>query len=1784
MSFLSGLSNIFHGIGHVFDAHDDDQKKKEQQQQQQQAQQPRAPMAAPGSSPRQNPTPAPVAPPKAAPIALPTALYQGNNNQQNVPQAGSYDPNAPLVKAVNDQEAARAAANIAHPQVRQSLIHNLVHGALTGAKDVGSVAAGTSLGVLRAGEGLVQGVTDIPKLAVDAGTWAGDKLSGTDYKPQFVKAIDNATNAVDAPQKFLQKKTDEAAQAFGAPGAAVYKPVQVAANVATVIPAGAAALSKIGEVRNLGKLGDVASGVNDFVSGQKAASPALQALEKVRSNVANRFEEVNGVHGTPDVEAPAKPSIEAGVKSANPNQERDAVAQAEAAAPPPPEPLPQIEEHALNDHEQAALTNLNKDAKTRVLTDDEEKLRTALRGKSDTIDAANNPEPTTPVKAGKSTGNPRSMRQFEYTDEPMTDGMKKALAELEGNQTNTDYQAAHDELRNLSKEAGQPELYRKVMQHIADNNMSQAEASAYIKQGLSGMRDSGTNAKIRGARANETTKSRPTSPKSSTTPPAQLEAPSKLITSTAPLTPVEKPLSKVRATPKTEAARPQAEKQPLSQVSTSPSKSPKLMSDTVPQTSNGVKTAPNAPNLRPQAVKDLEEIGKKEDAANPNKTKWQQITGSTKEHDVFSNDDLNNAADRYTATKTDEELAKDYASDGTKKVSINSAADLAKAYSAVKRFGKMAADGNKDVGTAIDDILTAAEEHVSRAGRTLNYAGSMYDSLPKEAKTAYLLRSVEKARASSGLEPLTDAEKSAATETINKLLDKGEGHMEVATKAQGKIEAARDAAKAGEKGKSTVGDLYKQDSIAQDSIRKAQAAQGELTDAYSKLAPEKLGVGNVGERAGNLARSLMLTSVTGRASDVASTSANVLHLLTQHSVEAAIGKIANTGRQVAGKTPGKYIDTLPSPTAFVHGGAQGLQKTTGELAGKSYVSDVQKMTKSNPEVGKGQLHLAQGSGFTKFVSSRAHAMAEAATNLSSGVKNTRLLQLAYQDGKKAGLTGDDLDLYAHSTALSPTKMMSAAGDKLIDEVNNMNDNPFTHGLETVAKGFDKIPVVGDTIRNLVSPFNRWIGGAAWNGVTDKNVVANFIKAGRAMTKGDSQEAVHQLAGLVTNSAGAMGAGYALAQAGVLRTTNGEGYNDDGLYLHLGAHNIPVGFFGFFAPGIIMGAATHDAMKDNSGKNIAQKVMDIATNSFDKMATAYLHNTTIGGGNSLLRDAENAIQHKSGVTWGDVGVNAAGDAAGNYIPGITGDANSAINTFNIGNLNPNHEAGLTKATEGMSGKMNPATGNPSTAKDVPKSVANQLANRIPVLGQKVVPRNPGVAAPDPYSRVFRGDNESPEQQTTKNAVSVLPQDQQDKVMAALRKDSGATKYTAQKAADAAAPGPAKDKAQQVVDKMNFGTDGKNRVTAAVDQAKQTQDVGKFQTTGSDQQIKTIGDKTYAMIKGKASSFDTPQKAQQAVDLQNFKDSSAKTLTKNGMVFERGSNGKVTSMEQKDYDYKQANDKITSAKNSGDVTGYTSGHQKLLDNIGWQLNHADLTPEARASLVQKAVQSQEEIAKTNQYGGFTKPKNATAYATPTITGAKDGYVPKIQEYGAKHGVDINALLSVAAVEGLGGGVGDGGHAFGPFQMNDAGGVLTGKYKSSDEAKAYAESDAGIEDAIKQIAAVAKGKTGADAIKAIVSGFERPADPNGEIAKALALYTGGKVKLTPNNSSSVTASDASSSAAAARNAANTIGSVHQMAAYNFGSLSPQKLAGGTIPTIQSMKSGDLIKQRQISVSKVK
>lgn len=112
-----------------------------------------------------------------------------------------------------------------------------------------------------------------------------------------------------------------------------------------------------------------------------------------------------------------------------------------------------------------------------------------------------------------------------------------------------------------------------------------------------------------------------------------------------------------------------------------------------------------------------------------------------------------------------------------------------------------------------------------------------------------------------------------------------------------------------------------------------------------------------------------------------------------------------------------------------------------------------------------------------------------------------------------------------------------------------------------------------------------------------------------------------------------------------------------------------------------------------------------------------------------------------------------------------------------------------------------------------------------------------------------------------------------------------------------------------------------------------------------------------------------------------------------------------------------------------------------------------------------------------------------------------------------LDLNALLAIASHEGAGGGIGDGGHAFGPFQLNNAGGVLTGKFRgmSPQQINQWAWSPAGIAFAEDRIAQVAGGERGPQAVKDIATKFERPANVGAEIQDALAHYGGPQASST-------------------------------------------------------------------------
>lgn len=1137
MSLLSGLSSIFHSIGHVIDSHDDDQKKKKQQQNQPQK------------------------------VINPSNTLQGSTvpyaplNLNTLTVSPDQVPAKQLVKVQAPQPEAPAPTS----QPKRSLLQKAVHAITTGVKDTGSVAAGTSLGVLRAGEGLVEGATSIPKLVVDIGAYGGDKLAGVDpktNKPQFVKNIDQWTNDINAPIDKLAKATDQAAAAYGGPGQKVYKPVQVATNIATVIPAATAVVGKIGQLTKLSKVSDAASAVQSVVDSQKAASPVY--------NAARNLVKAGSPRG----------DVADGVTSVNPNKEVDAAEQVAAATPPAPPPPPPVEPHVMSQPEADELALLNKASKTKVLTNDETTVRDSLQAKADNIAAVNAP-PEPPVAA--------------------------------------------------------PE---------------------------------------------------PKTPVASTAEPANA--------------PVE----------------------PTPVVSTTPPVGP------------DATVVPNAPKVRAQLEKDLGQTSKTIDLKDPDVA-----------HEVLSNEDLNTAADRVTATMSDDELVNTYKT-GAKFVE---AGDVAKGYSALKRLGALKKAGNADATTAIDNIIDGAAEVTSKGGRTLNYAQSMYDALPKEAKVSYLIRQIDKATADAkGFSPIADdpAVRKEVEAKIDGFLTNDEAIKQKASELEGLIQQAVDDPAHSTLDPKQLTDLKKQ----LDSLKlQSEANQGNLAKYYDTLVPKQA----LGERAGDTGRTLMLGSVAGRLNDVVTTSINLLHTLVSMTGESLIGKVANTGRAIVGKEPGKYVSKLPSVRTLVRGGRTGLQKAKGEFKGNVYSGeDLPKLLKSKNQGSKTQLQRASGSGLLSKVRTKIRAGAELATNVSSGIKDVQLQRLAEQEGRQIGLKGAELKNYTAARTALPTRTMQANATKLHEEVNNINDNIVSNTLGKVADNLTKLGdsnatggkklanAVGEQVRNLTLPFTRWAGGQVYNAVADKNVIANIVKTGKALAKGDAQGVVTNLSKFGVNAAVTMTAGYGLAKAGLITDKNPEGYNDDGLYLHIDGRYIPAAFLGFFAPSIILGASTYHAMNDpdSKDKGVMSKAGEIAGKTFDAGWKAYSVNQLIGQDNQVVQTAVLAHQKNSTVNNKDVAATAFGQIIGQYIPATTGDINAILNNgFKIAGKgfgafhNPNHEAPLTKAT-----KENPATGN--QVKDYPKTAINQLENKIPFLSQHL-PRKAGVAAPDLVDRTTRGSRDT-----------------------------------------------------------------------------------------------------------------------------------------------------------------------------------------------------------------------------------------------------------------------------------------------------------------------------------------------------------------------------------------------------------------------------------------------------------
>ena len=149
----------------------------------------------------------------------------------------------------------------------------------------------------------------------------------------------------------------------------------------------------------------------------------------------------------------------------------------------------------------------------------------------------------------------------------------------------------------------------------------------------------------------------------------------------------------------------------------------------------------------------------------------------------------------------------------------------------------------------------------------------------------------------------------------------------------------------------------------------------------------------------------------------------------------------------------------------------------------------------------------------------------------------------------------------------------------------------------------------------------------------------------------------------------------------------------------------------------------------------------------------------------------------------------------------------------------------------------------------------------------------------------------------------------------------------------------------------------------------------------------------------------------------------------------------------------------------------------------------------------------------YQGIYNPGGTTT-ATPVSSAPPTGGLAQAvaAQLARFPGLDPRAVLAVAGQEGLGGGIGDQGTSFGPFQLHYGGAYPSWAPQGSQAAsQAWATSPQGIQYALSQIAPVARGLTGQAAISNIVSRFERPANIPAEIAGATRAYGATQIPST-------------------------------------------------------------------------
>ena len=606
-----------------------------------------------------------------------------------------------------------------------------------------------------------------------------------------------------------------------------------------------------------------------------------------------------------------------------------------------------------------------------------------------------------------------------------------------------------------------------------------------------------------------------------------------------------------------------------------------------------------------------------------------------------------------------------------------------------------------EADVAIRNALDAMTNYASESGRGLRTTQVVFEDTPTTMKADYLINKIKKAGAemddASRAELLTRIQAAdAAADQVRALEAEAQQLLD-----SGVINNASLSPEVQAKASQLSGAIQKAD-------RAKELAQGDAWKFYQQQLPPS----SLGKRVGDIGRTLMLSSPTGRVFDVVSTGIIIADDILTRGVSDAMGKVVNT---IAGR--GTVKDSGFNVRQFLSGGKEGFKDFVDSLRGRTRVESILDEANRNS---RGNIQTG-GSKARDLVRS----FVELPTDATRGLKNDELYRQAMQEAAKLGLKGDAQSTYATLRASVPSETQLRTAEQAWHKANMLHDNAISRALNNVANSLDKKGGgwASPLIRNQIAPFTSWLGGNLHRTLTDKNVVWNVGSAVNNLRKGNLQGALDDIARFAVNSGEALAVGYMLTEAGVITTQDANGDSYDGVYFHVGDRYIPVAVAGTAAVPIILGNAAHQGMQDGS----FETVINSAGSNIMKSAGVA---SVFGGDNTLQKSVSEATRENGSFT------NAAAEYAGGtvrqYIPGVTADVNAVLDQTS---LNPTGEAAQTRVTE-----TNPETGREKT--NVLATELNKTLNRIPFASQSL-DRQEGVPAKDLLDRSLKGNRETPD---------------------------------------------------------------------------------------------------------------------------------------------------------------------------------------------------------------------------------------------------------------------------------------------------------------------------------------------------------------------------------------------------------------------------------------------------------